>query len=80
MTVKSGFIKSTDHLPTDHRPLTHRPTNPPTTDPPTHRPNNHRPNENFMFKRLENMRTFILQNVNTAEKVENYTSVYYLFE
>ena len=64
------FIKSTDHLPTDHRP----------TNPPTQRPNNHRPSENFMFKRLENMRTFILQNVNTAEKIEIYTSVYYLFE
>ena len=61
-----GFIKYTDQLPTDHRP-----TNPPTTDPLTHRPNNHLPNENFMFKRLENMRTFILQNVNTAGKIEN---------
>ena len=64
-----GFIKSTDYLPTDHRLTDHRPL--------THRPKNHRPNENVTFKRLENMRTFILQNVNTAGKIENYTSVYY---
>ena len=69
------FIKSTDHLPTDHRPLTHQPT-----DPPTHRPNNHRPTDKITFKRLENMKTFILQNVNKAGKMENYTSAYYLFE
>ena len=67
--------------PTTYPPTTnHLPTNPPTTDPPTHWPNNHRPNKNFIFKRLENIRTFILQNVNTAGKIENYTSVHYLFE
>ena len=69
------FIKSTDHLPTDHRPLTHQPT-----DPPTHRPNNHRPTDKITFKRLKNMKAFILQNVNTAGKLENYTWAYYLFE
>ena len=26
------------------------------------------------------MKTFVLQNVNTAGKIENYTSAYYLFE
>ena len=26
------------------------------------------------------MKTFILQNVKTAEKMENFTSAYYLFE
>ena len=75
MIKGQGFIKSTDHLPTNHRPLNHRPTNPPT-----HRLNNHRPNKNFMFKRLKNMRAFILQNVNADGKIENYTSVYYQFE
>ena len=78
-----GFIKSTNHRLTDHLPTDHRPTYPPThrstdhrpTDPPTHRPT-----DKFIFKRLENMKTFILQNVNTAGKIESYTSAYYLFE
>ena len=73
-----GFIKSTDHLLTDHRPSYHQPLTHRPTDPPTHRPNNHRPKENFMFKRLENMSSFILQNVNTAGKIENYRSIIYL--
>ena len=60
-------------------------TDPPTTDhirndPPTHRPNNHRPTDKIMSKRIENMKTSILQNVNTAGKIENYTSAYYLSE
>ena len=42
----------------------------------THRPNNHRPTEKTMFKKLENMKTLILQNANTAGEMENY----YLFE
>ena len=65
--LRTGFIKSTDHRLTDHRPLTHQPTN-------------HRPTDKITFKRLKNMKTFILQNVNTTEKMENFTSAYYLFE
>ena len=53
---------------------------PPTIYPPTHRPNNHRPTDKITFKRLGNMKTFILQNIITAGKMESYTSTYYLFE
>ena len=69
--LSKGFIKSTDHRPTIDYLL---------TDPPTHRPNNHRPTDKITFKRLGNMKTFILQNINTAGKMESYTSTYYLFE
>ena len=72
---ESGFIKSTDQFtqrPTEHRPLTHRPL--------IRRPNNHRPNDKFMFKRLENMKTFILQNASTTGKIKKDTLVYYLSE
>ena len=51
-----------------------------STDPPTSRRNKHRPTDKFMFKRLENMKTFILQNVNAAGNIENHNSAYYLFE
>ena len=75
-----GF-KSTDHLPTDHQlidhqPLTHWSTYHQPTNPPTHWPNNHRPTDTLTFKRPKNMKTFILQNVNTAGKMENYSSAY----
>ena len=70
--LRTGFIKSTDHLPTDHRHTDHRPL--------THQPTDHRPTDKITFKRLKNMKTFILHNVNTAEKMENFTSAYYLFE
>ena len=75
-----GFIKSTDHLPTGYRPTDPPTTDPPTSDQPTHQRNNYQPTDKIMFKRLENMKTFILQNENTAGKMENYTSAYYLFE
>ena len=55
-------------------------TYPPITDQPTHRLSNYPPTDKIMFKRVENMKTFILQNANTAGKMENYTSAYYLFE
>ena len=64
------YPPTTDHLPTDS----------PIHWPPTHRPNNYRPIDKFMFKRLEDMKKFILQDVNTGGKIVNYTSVYYLFE
>ena len=60
-----GFIKSTDHIIINHRP-TYPPIHIQTIDPPTHRPNNHWPNDKLMFKRLENMKKFILPNLNTA--------------
>ena len=41
-------------------------TDPTTTDQPAHWPNNHRSTDKIMFKRLDNMKTFILQNANTA--------------
>ena len=71
-TYRPPTIYPPTHRPTDHRP--------PTTDPPTHRPNNHRPTDKITFKRLENMKIFILQYVNTAGKMEKYASAYYLFE
>ena len=49
--------------------------NPPTTDhlptePPSHRPQTHRPTDPIIiFKRLEDSKTFTLQNTNTAEKM-----------
>ena len=67
------------HRPTDHLTLTHQLTNSLTTDPLTHRPNNHRSTDKLMFKRLGRMKTLILQNVNTAGNIENFTLVY-LFE
>ena len=59
------YPPNTDHLP---------------TDPLIRRPNNHRPNDKFMFKRLENMKTFILQNASTTGKIKKDTLVYYLSE
>ena len=63
-----------------HRPLTHRSTDQLTTDQLTHRPKNHRLTDKIMFNRNEKMKTFILQNASTGEKMENYTSAYNLFE
>ena len=62
-----GFMKSADHRPTEHRPTDHRQL---THGPPTNRPQNHRPTDAIIiFKRLENSKTFTLQNTNTAEKM-----------
>ena len=65
---KKSFTKSTDQRPTD--PPTHRP---PTTNPPIHRPTD----SIIIFKRLDNRKIFILQNIHAAKKV---VSVCYLFD
>ena len=74
------FIKATDHLSTDHRltdhrPLTHwpknhrpRPTDPLIQESPTHRQD--------YVQMTRSMKTFILQNANTAGEMESNTSIW----
>ena len=59
---------TTDHLLTDSP--THRPTDQILTD----------PTDKILFKRLHNRKISILQNTNTAGKMLNCTSIYYLLK
>ena len=87
---KRGFITSTDHRPTNQS-TTNPPTNRPSIPyPPTHRPSDHRPTDPPTQSSLtQPTRSYFKDVINeeysfcrtqTAEKIKNYTSVYYLFD
>ena len=54
------------HRPSNHQPLTHQP------------PTQQLAESIIIFERLDNIKIFILKNINTAGKTCNYALIYYL--